>query len=129
MAYKNLQHFINVLETNNELIRISEYVNPELEITEITDRISKQKDGGKALLFENTGTEFPLLINSLGSLKRIELAFGVNDLDDVGFEIEKLFKQLAGPKQGFFDKLKMLPKLSKISSWKRKMSGSYNAPS
>ena len=42
MAYKNLQHFIQTLEAAGELVRIKEYVNPELEITEITDRISKQ---------------------------------------------------------------------------------------
>jgi 4-hydroxy-3-polyprenylbenzoate decarboxylase len=41
MAYRNLQHFIEILEKNNELIRIKEYVNPDLEISEITDRISK----------------------------------------------------------------------------------------
>ena len=58
MAYKNLQEFINVLEKEGELIRIKTYVNPHLEIAEITDRISKSKNGGKALLFENTGYEF-----------------------------------------------------------------------
>ena len=53
MAYKSLAHFIQVLEQGGELVRIKEYVNPHLEITEITDRISKQY--GPALLFENTG--------------------------------------------------------------------------
>ena len=43
-----IQQFINELEKKGELIRISERVNPDLEITEITDRISKQTDGGKA---------------------------------------------------------------------------------
>ena len=47
MAYKSLQHFVNLLEKEDELIRITSYVNPELEITEITDRISKQESGGK----------------------------------------------------------------------------------
>ena len=41
MAFKSLKEFINVLEKNNELIRIKHPVNPELEITEITDRVSK----------------------------------------------------------------------------------------
>ena len=62
MAYKSLAHFIQVLEQSGELVRIKEYVNPHLEITEVTDRISKQY--GPALLFENTGYDFPLLINS-----------------------------------------------------------------
>jgi len=65
MAYKSLQHFIKTLEEQGELVRISEYVSPHLEIAEITDRISKSK--GKALLFENNGTKFPLLINAFGS--------------------------------------------------------------
>jgi len=55
MAYKNLQHFISTLEAAGELIRIKAFVDPRLEMSEITDRISKTKDGGKALLFENTG--------------------------------------------------------------------------
>ena len=67
MAYKDLQHFIDTLEKEGELIRIKEYVNPKLEIAEITDRISKTPGGGKALLFENTGFDFPVLMNAYGS--------------------------------------------------------------
>jgi len=124
MAYKSLQDFINLLEKEGELIRITEYVNPELEITEITDRISKSKNGGKALLFENTGTEFPVLINAMGSYKRMCMSLGVEALDDFGKEIEELFMDLTGPKTNIFDKLKLLPKLSNISSWMpKKVSG------
>ncbi|HRH67061.1 MAG TPA: UbiD family decarboxylase, partial [Bacteroidia bacterium] len=57
--YKNTQEWIQKLEASGELVRIKEYINPILEITEITDRISKHY--GPALLFENTGTAFPLL--------------------------------------------------------------------
>jgi 4-hydroxy-3-polyprenylbenzoate decarboxylase len=116
MAYKNLQHFIDTLEQEGELIRIKEYVNPHLEIAEITDRLSKSKNN-KALLFENTGYDFPVLINSMGSYKRMCLALGVKNLDDISKEIEMLFQQLAGPKEGILDKLKMLPMLGQISSW------------
>lgn len=119
MAYKNLQEFIDRLEKEGELVRIKEYVNPDLEITEITDRISKQY--GPALLFENTGTDFPLLINSLGSYKRICMALGVNELDDIQKEIEQLFKELMGPKDNIIEKLKMLPKLGKVASWMPKV--------
>jgi len=117
MPYKSLQQFIQVLDENNELLVINEFVNPELEITEITDRFSKLNDGGKALLFRNTGTEFPLLINALGSLKRMCLALGVKELDAIGLEIEELFKKITGPKKGLLDKLQMLPQLSQVSSW------------
>ena len=117
MAFKSLHHFIQKLDNENELIRIKEFVNPELEITEIVDRISKSPKGGKALLFENTGTKFPVLINALGSEKRICMSLGVSQLDDIGEEIEKIFGDLISPKTTIFDKLKLLPKLSTISSW------------
>ncbi len=67
MAYRNLQQFIDVLEKESELIRVKSYVDPNLEISEITDRISKTSGGGKALLFENTGYDFPVLMNAYGS--------------------------------------------------------------
>ncbi len=117
MAYKSLSQFIEVLEKAGELIRIKEYVNPDLEITEITDRVSKQKDGGKALLFENTGYDFPLLINAYGSEKRMALSLGVDNLDDIGAEIEKLFKKMTAPKNSILEKLKMLPELGKIAAF------------
>lgn len=117
MAYKSLSEFIEVLERNNELLRIKEFVSTELEITEIADRFSKQPGGGKALLFENTGTEFPVLINFFGSTKRMCLSLGVDDLDRVGADIDSLFKELASPKESFLEKLKMLPHLKKLSDW------------
>jgi 4-hydroxy-3-polyprenylbenzoate decarboxylase len=116
MAYKDLQQFIDALERAGELIRVKEYVNPHLEITEITDRLSKSENN-KALLFENTGYDFPLLINSMGSNKRMCMALGVDNLDAISKEIEQLFHQLSGPKEGILDKLKMLPMLGQISSW------------
>lgn len=119
MAYRSLKHFIDVLEKEGELIRIKDYVNPHLEITEIVDRISK--NNGPALFFENTGTQFPLLINAFGSKKRICLALGVHDLDDVSKEIEALFKSLMKPKDNILDKLMMLPTLNQLASWMPKV--------
>src|SRR4029453_7590101 len=119
MAYKNQQDFIDKLESAGELIRIEAYVNPKLEMAEITDRMSKQPGGGKALLFENTGYDFPVLMNAYGSEKRMCMALGVQHLDDVAKEIENLFKLLSAPKEGLLDKLKMLPKLGHFSSWCR----------
>ena len=119
MAYKNLQHYIQTLEEAGELVRIKEFVDPKLEITEIVDRVSKQY--GPALLFENTGTDFPVLINSMGNYKRKCMALGVENMDDISKEIEGLFKMLTGPKDNIMDKLKMLPKLGQISSWMPKV--------
>ena len=121
MAYRNQQHFIDSLEKAGELVRISAYVDPRLEIAEITDRVSKMKGGGKALLFENTGYDFPVLMNAYGSEKRICLALGVHHLDDTAREIESLFKLLSAPKEGILDKLKMLPKLGQFASWMPKV--------
>lgn len=121
MAWKNQQQFIDALEKAGELIRIKTYVDPKLEIAEITDRISKSGNGGKALLFENTGYDFPVLMNAYGSEKRMCMALGVNHLDDVAKEIENLFKLLASPKEGILDKLKLLPKLGQFASWMPKV--------
>jgi len=121
MAYKNQQQFIEVLEREGELVRIKEYVNPHLEISEITDRISKTAGGGKALLFENTGYNFPVLMNAYGSERRMCLALGVQQLDDVTREIESLFHQLSSPKEGIVEKLKMLPMLGQFASWMPKV--------
>jgi 4-hydroxy-3-polyprenylbenzoate decarboxylase len=117
MAYKNQQQFIDALEKEGELVRIKTYVDPKLEIAEITDRISKTTGGGKALLFENTGYDFPVLMNAYGSEKRMCMALGVKKLDDVMQEIEGLFHMLAAPKENIIDKLKMLPKLNAFASW------------
>ncbi|MHA4842746.1 menaquinone biosynthesis decarboxylase [Flavitalea antarctica] len=121
MAFKNQQHFIDTLEQAGELVRIKTFVDPVLEISEITDRVSKLPGGGKALLFENTGYDFPVLMNAYGSERRMCLALGVNHLDDVAKEIESLFKMLASPKESIIDKLKMLPQLGRFASWMPKV--------
>jgi len=115
MAHKNLQHFINALLDAGELTTITESVSPCLEITEITDRISKH--GGKALLFTNNGTTFPLLINAMGSEKRMCLALGVNSLDQAGDDIRALLDGLLNTSGGIMGKLRMLPTLGKVASW------------
>lgn len=117
MAYQTLTDFIKKLEEAGELIRIKEYINLELEISEITDRVSKMPGGGKALLFENNGSKFPLLINAFGSEKRMNMSLNVDNLDDIGAEIESLFKSLTGPKSGLFDKLKLIPELGKVAAY------------
>jgi 4-hydroxy-3-polyprenylbenzoate decarboxylase len=114
MAYKGLKSFIQQLERENELTKVSAYVNPELEITEITDRVVKSGHG-KALLFENTGTRFPVLINAFGSDKRLAMALG-NPPDDSAGEIGSLFEFITGSKNGIYQKLASLPKLLNMAS-------------
>ncbi|MEV2330407.1 hypothetical protein ABND70_07140 [Paenibacillus larvae] len=65
MTYRNLQEFIQDLDRKGMLHIIEAEVDSHLEITEITDRVSKQ--AGKALLFKNVkGSPYPVLINSWG---------------------------------------------------------------
>jgi len=97
MSYNGLNEFVTALEANNQLIRIKEYVNPELEITEITDRISKSNTQNKALLFENNGTNFPLLINAYGSEERMCTALNIHDFNEIENEINALINNLTQP--------------------------------
>lgn len=117
MAFKGLKSFVDLLDAKDELIRITEFVDPVLEITEVTDRISKLAGGGKALLFENNGTRFPLMINALGSDRRLALAFGREDLEHIEHEISELFGQLTSARPTLWQKLKMLPRLKELASW------------
>jgi 4-hydroxy-3-polyprenylbenzoate decarboxylase len=119
MAYKSLSHFISALESAGELVRIKEFVSPYLEITEITDRIVKNR--GKALLFENNGSEFPLLINAFASEKRMCLALGIQNLDDVGKEMGQVLHEFLGPKGTILEKLKVIPALREVASWMPKV--------
>ncbi|MDO9340551.1 MAG: menaquinone biosynthesis decarboxylase [Bacteroidales bacterium] len=115
MAYSGLTGFISALEKKDELLRIKTFTDPILEITEITDRVTKS--GGKALLFENTGTEFPVLINAFGSDERMAMAIGREDLDEVGVEIESIFKNISDNKVTIFKKLSALPALFKLAGY------------
>ena len=94
MAYKDLREFIADLEQRGLLKRIRAEVDPELEITEITDRISKRK--GKenvALLFENVkGSRMPVLMNAFGSYERMALGLGVEKLDNIADELREMLK-------------------------------------
>ena len=90
MAYTDFQDFLHRLEREGELKRIDVPVDPYLEITEVSDRVMKMPDGGPALLFENpTGKNFPLAINVFGSRKRMSMALGVADMEDIACEIEE----------------------------------------
>ncbi len=114
---KNLNEFVDILENNQALLRIKHFVNPVLEISEITDRISKSYKGGKALLFENTGTKFPVLTNAFGSDKRISLALYHNSLSDIASKINKILKQVTKPHNTFSDKISALSLLKNFSNF------------
>ncbi len=114
MAYRDLREFIDRLEKEGELKRIGVEVDPVLEIAEITDRVTKA--GGPALLFERPkGSRVPLVINLLGSERRMNLALEVSRVEEVAARI-RAFGDFQTP-QGIFDKLKMLPKLAELGSF------------
>ncbi len=114
MAYRDLREFVQKLEREGELKRIRTEVDPVLEITEITHRVTRS--AGPALLFERPkGSAHPLLINMLGSERRINLALEVDSLEDIAARIRG-FLDMQSP-QGLFDKIKMLPKLAELGSF------------
>jgi 4-hydroxy-3-polyprenylbenzoate decarboxylase len=114
MAYADLREFIRALEKAGELKRISDEVDPELEITEIADRAVKA--GGPALLFENPrGSKIPVLINAFASMSKMKLALQVDSIDEVAGRIAELI-ELKKP-EGLIGKLKMLPKLAEVGSF------------
>jgi 4-hydroxy-3-polyprenylbenzoate decarboxylase len=121
MAYRDFQHFLEILEAKGELKRIREPISPYLEITEISDRVMKA--GGPALIFENVrGPEhrlgspnpdsavmghasihalpdgplrnygIPVAINTMGSRRRMSLALGVEDFEEHAQRISELIE-------------------------------------
>ena len=121
MGYADLREFLKKLEKEGELKRVKAEVDPVLEITEVVQRAQAQpgvngNPGGKALLFEKPkGSQYPLLINAFGSVHRMELAFEVENLDEIAGRISG-FLDTQTP-QGLFDKLRMLPKLAELGSF------------
>ncbi len=114
MQYKDLREFIHQLEKDGDLKRISQKIDPNLEITEISDRTLRQK--GPALLFEKAGdSAIPLLSNLFGTEQRVAKAMGesqVTALRDVG-KLLAFLKEPEPPK-GFIDAVKSLPIYRKI---------------
>ncbi|MEW6619314.1 MAG: menaquinone biosynthesis decarboxylase [bacterium] len=114
MAYKSFQEFIQELERIGELKRIKSKVSPILEITEITDRFCKNQ--GPALLFEQVdGALIPVVTNAYGSMERMALALGVENLNKIVTEIENLINTEVP--DNLIDKLKLIPKVSQFASF------------
>ena len=152
LAYDDLRGWIRTLEKSGELKRVSAEVSPELEITEITDRVSKTgkagnreqgtgnrkpadalgakyAPGGPALLFENVKGHLghKVLMNQFGSERRMAMALGVERLDEIAERIQGLMNVKA-PGGGFLDKLKMLPQLAELGNVFPKTVSAKDAP-
>ncbi len=88
MKYKDLRDFIDLLEKKGELKRITQEIDPYLEMTEISDRTLRAK--GPALLFENPkGYDMPVLTNLFGTPKRVAMGMGQTDVSELR-EVGKL---------------------------------------
>ncbi len=97
MAYCAFSEFVRALDQAGELIRVTEPVATELEITELADRQMKTPRGGKALLFEKPTingkpSQFPLAINTMGSERRMALAIGVKSVDELARQMQLILK-------------------------------------
>jgi len=114
MNYKDLRDFIEQLEAQGELKRITAEVDPYLEMTEISDRVLRA--GGPALLFENPkGHQTPVLTNLFGTPQRVAMGMGedsVEALRGVG-ELLAMLKEPEPPK-GFRDAMNLIPKYRKV---------------
>lgn len=115
MAYKDLREFAAELERRGLLKRIKTPVSCDLEITEITDRISKKEGAGNvALLFENViGYDVPVLINAFGSMERMAMALGVNKIDDVADEIRTMLRLPYISLQNKMDVISIIPMIKR----------------
>lgn len=111
MAFYDLREFIDALEARSMLKRIKTPVDCNLEITEITDRVSKM-EGKKnvALLFENVqGYDMPVLMNAFGSMERLALAFGVNNIEEIPNELREILRLPYISLQNKMDLLHIIP--------------------
>ncbi len=110
-----MREFIVALERRGLLKRIRTQVDCELEITEITDRVSKM-EGNKnvALLFENVkGYDMPVLMNAFGSMERMAIALGVNEVDDIANRIREILRLPYISVQNKLDLVKIIPQAKK----------------
>jgi len=139
MTYTNFREFTDALQSAGELHTVDAPVSPILEITEITDRVSKSPApstsdiaqatdpqhhhlGGKALLFKNIeGSDIPLAINTFGSYRRMEMALGCTEggFEALAEQIGELVKPQ--PPTGLLNKMKKGLELAKIASYAPKV--------
>ena len=87
----------------------------ELEITEITDRVSKMEgEKNVALLFENVkGYNMPVLMNAFGSMERMCIALGVEKLDDIAEDLRAFMRLPKISLANKMDLVTLIPKMRK----------------
>ncbi|GFD81619.1 3-octaprenyl-4-hydroxybenzoate carboxy-lyase [Alteromonas sp. KUL156] len=114
MKYKDLRDFIRQLEAKGELVRISQPIDTDLEMTEIADRTLRA--GGPALLFENPKNHtMPVLANLFGTPERVAMGMGQDSVEALR-EVGKLLAYLKEPEppKGLKDLWEKLPVFKQV---------------
>lgn len=114
MKYSDLRDFIDQLEKTGQLKRITQEVDPRLEMTEICDRTLRA--GGPALLFENPrGSDIPVLANLFGTPERVAMGMGKDSVEALR-EVGKLLAMLKEPEppKGMKDAWEKLPVFKQV---------------
>ncbi|WP_394222852.1 4-hydroxy-3-polyprenylbenzoate decarboxylase [Alteromonas gracilis] len=114
MKYKDLRDFIRLLEAKGELVRISQPIDTDLEMTEIADRTLRA--GGPALLFENPKNhDMPVLANLFGTPERVAMGMGQESVEALR-EVGKLLAYLKEPEppKGLKDLWEKLPVFKQV---------------
>jgi len=118
VTFDTLRAFIDALDDAGELTRITRPVSLDRELCEIADRVMKQAGGGRALLFEHPvlmsgqRSEFPVAINVFGSMRRMAMSLGVDNLDEIGKRITNLLEMKVP--EGLIAKIALLPRLLEV---------------
>ena len=108
MQYQDLRDFIAQLETQSLLKRIDYPISPYLEMTSVSDRVLQA--GGPALLFTHSSLSMPVLTNLFGTVQRVALGMGADNLEALR-ELGQLLAFLKEPEppKGFKDALQKFP--------------------
>ncbi|MDP6172915.1 MAG: UbiD family decarboxylase, partial [Rhodospirillales bacterium] len=124
MPYNNLREFMDRLEAEGRLVRVSEPVSPELEVTEIQTRLLAE--GGPAVLFENPvrpdgqGFEMPILVNLFGTIERVAWAMGKEPAELRSLGEMLAFMRQPEPPDGWREAIDMLPMVKTAIAMKPK---------
>jgi 4-hydroxy-3-polyprenylbenzoate decarboxylase len=118
MPFADLRDWLDHLRREGELAEVTAPVDPYLEISEITDRVTKA--GGPALLFRDVrGSSMPLLINQFGTERRACMAFGVGHLDELGEKVAAVIEMT--PPEGIAEKIRALGRLKSLADSRPKV--------
>ncbi len=121
MPYASLGEFLAELQDDSDIVRIAATVDSALELSAITDRLTKTSpNGGPAIIFENVKNSIvPVITNLLGSRRRLCRCLGVANLDDVAANLDRTMP----PDQqgGWLDSLKMASGWGGLNQWAPKL--------